>query len=289
MERQPHGSHAEEKKVMSTVIDRDKIEAQRQWDTDPCGVCTAPGVEPETLEFYRQVRRYRYEDYAPWFPRVIAFDQVHGKEILEIGVGLGSDHFSFACNGNRMTSLDLSREHLRHTSRHLMLEGYSTNAVYGDAENIPFPDNSFDVVYSFGVLMHTPDTAKAFSEVHRVLRPDGVAIIGIYNRNSWFFWFNTLFVQGIVKMGLVRKGWRRLLSEIEYRSPKNAAIPLVKVYSRRDLTTFCSRFSQVSIASCHVEHGHFSLLRHVLRPLRREWLERNLGFGGWYLVVRAKK
>ncbi|HEY1526156.1 MAG TPA: methyltransferase domain-containing protein [Candidatus Angelobacter sp.] len=274
---------------METALHPDKIEAQKQWDTDPCGACTAQGVEPETLEFYREVRRYRYEDYGPWFHRVIGFDQVRDKEVLEIGVGVGSDHFSFARNGNRMTGLDLSREHLRHTQRHLALEGYSTTPIYGDAEDMPFPDNSFDVVYSFGVLMSTPDTPKAFSEVHRVLRPGGVALIGIYNRNSWFFWVNTFLVHGIVKMGLIRKGWRKLLSEIEYRSDNNAAVPLVKVYSRRNLRKFSSPFSRVEITSCHVDHGHFSRLRHVLRPIPREWMERHLGFGGWYLVVRAEK
>jgi ubiquinone/menaquinone biosynthesis C-methylase UbiE len=217
------------------------------------------------------------------------FDQFRDKEVLEIGVGLGSDHYSFAKNGNRMTALDLSREHLRHTVRHLAMEGLETNPVYGDVENMPFPDNSFDVVYSFGVLMCTPNTAKAFSEVHRVLRPGGHAIIGIYNRYSWFFWFCTLLSNGIVKMGLLRKGWRRLLSEIEYRSPQNTAVPLVKVYSRRNLRKFCASFSRVDIVSCHVEHTHFSRLRVLLRMFSRQQLERYLGVGGWYLVVRAEK
>lgn len=274
---------------MNTVLHPDKIEAQKQWDTDPCGACTAQGVEPETLEFYREVRRYRYEDYGPWFPAAIQFDQFRDKDILEIGVGVGSDHFNFAKNGNRMTALDLSREHLRHTVHHLSLEGLSTNPIYGDAEDMPFPDNSFDVVYSFGVLMSTPDTAKAFSEVHRVLRPGGVAIIGIYNRHSWFFWIPTFLINGIVKLGLLRKGWRRLLSEIEYRSPNNTAVPLVKVYSRRNLRKFSSAFSRVEITSCHVEHSHFSRFGFLLRMFTRQQLERYLGFGGWYLVVRAQK
>ena len=76
-----------------------------------------------------------------------------------------------------MTALDLSREHLKHTSRHLTLEGLSTAPVYGDAERMPFPDNSFDLVYSFGVLHHTPGTQKAIAEVLRVLRPGGTALI----------------------------------------------------------------------------------------------------------------
>jgi ubiquinone/menaquinone biosynthesis C-methylase UbiE len=273
---------------MTSTLHPDKLEAQKQWDTDPCAAETVRDVERGTLEFYRRIRKHRYEQYGPWFPSVMRFDDFKNKDILEIGVGLGSDHYSFAKNGNRMTALDLSREHLRQTVNHLSLEGLTTNPVYGDAEDMPFPDNSFDVVYSFGVLMSTPNTAKAFSEVHRVLRPGGVAIISIYHRHSWFFWVQTFLINGIVKMGL-RKGWRRLLADIEYRSDKNAAIPLVKVYSRRNIRNFCAPFSHQEITCCHVEHSNFSKFGILLRPLRRDQLERYLAFGGWYLVVRAYK
>ena len=128
----------------------DKVEIQKQWDNDPCGAVTVKDRAVGTLEFYREARRHRYEDYAPWMPGVMGFKEFSGKQILEVGVGLGSDHYSFAVNGNRMTALDLSREHLRLTKQHLNLEGLDNREFYGDAEKMPFEDNSFDVVYSFG-------------------------------------------------------------------------------------------------------------------------------------------
>jgi SAM-dependent methyltransferase len=274
---------------MTTTLHPDKLETQKQWDTDPCAAETVRDVERGTLEFYRRIRKHRYEEYGPWFPSVMRFDDFRTKDVLEIGVGLGSDHYSFAKNGNRMTALDLSREHLRHTVTHLSLEGLTTNAVYGDAEDMPFPDNSFDVVYSFGVLMSTPNTAKAFSEVHRVLRPGGVAIISIYHRHSWFFWIQTFLVAGVLKLGFLRKGYRRVMSEIEYRSDKNSAVPLVKVYSRVNLQTFCRHFKRVDVTACHVEPSHFYRLSWLLKGLERRDLERYLGFGGWYLVAKAYK
>lgn len=155
-------------------LNPDKLEIQRQWDNDPCGANTVNNISRETLEYYRVIRRYRYEVYAPWMPDTMDLSGWHHKDILEIGVGLGSDHYMLAAGGNRMTALDLSREHLRQTKRHLNLEGLDTKAVYGDAENMPFENGSFDVVYSFGVLHHTPDTAAAFREVERVLRPGGL-------------------------------------------------------------------------------------------------------------------
>lgn len=270
-------------------LNTDKLEIQKQWDKDPCAAETVVGIERETLDYYRAIRAFRYQVYAPWMNEVIGFSSWRDKDVLEVGVGMGSDHFRFASAGNRMTALDLSREHLRQTTRHLSLEGLATNPVYGDAEQMPFPDATFDVVYAFGVLLATTHTDKAIAEVHRVLRPGGTAIITLYHRDSWFFWFNTLMIQGILKLGLFRKGWRRLMSEIEYRSSENAAVPLIKVYSSGHARKFFAPFSQVKMETWHVEHSHFWRFGSLLGGFSRDTLERRLGWGGWYLVVKAVK
>jgi SAM-dependent methyltransferase len=269
-------------------MDRDKRQVQLQWDTDPCGA-HAVADEPGSLDFYRGARRQRYEVEGPWFDRVVRFEEWAGREVLEIGVGLGSDHFRFAQAGGRMTALDLSREHLRQTRRHLDLEGYRTRPVYGDAESLPFPDASFDLVYSFGVLHHTPGTEAAIREVHRILRPGGTALIGLYHRDSAFFWVNTVLVQGIRCGKFARLGWRGTLSEIEHRSSGSSAVPLVKVYSRRGVRRLMAPFSEVSLTTCHVESSHFWVLDRRLRRVSRDDLERRLGWAGWYVMARATK
>ncbi len=268
----------------------DKSESRKQWDTDPCGAVTAAPVQPESAEWYASVRQHRYEVYAPWMPRAMQFAAWRGRDVLEIGVGLGSDHLSFAEAGARMHALDLSSEHLRHTQQHLAYHDLSTRVKLGDAEKNPWPDASMDAVYSFGVLHHTPGTQQAVDEVLRVLRPGGTAIIGLYHRDSWFFLLWTVLFRGIVCLGLLRKGWRRLLSEIEYRSADNDAVPLVKVYGRAQVRNLFRGFERVEISTHHVEAGHFPPpLAQVLAPASRAWLERRLGFGGWYVVARAVK
>lgn len=269
-------------------MDSDKLETQKQWDTDPCGAETAAGIQPGSIEFYRAVRKHRYESYAPWMPAAMNWQEWRDKDVLEIGVGLGSDHISFAEAGARMSALDLSRTHLRHTSAHLALHGYATCAVYGDAERMPFGDASFDLVYSFGVLHHTPDTAGAIAEVRRVLRPGGTALITLYHRNSWFYWLQLLGHNGLLKGGLLRKGYRRVIADIEYRADPGTAVPLVKVYGRRQVPSLFRGFEQISCSTHHVEASHFSVLYHALRHVRRQTLER-LNRGGWYLVVEAVK
>ena len=267
----------------------DKRESQKQWDTDPCGAHTVEGFVSESLEFYRAVRDYRYNVYGPWFDSMVRFDDVHGKDVLEIGVGLGSDHMRLASNGNRMTALDLSWEHLRRTRQHLALEGLNTQLVYGDAELMAFRNESFDAVYSFGVLHHTPDIESSISEIHRVLRPGGVAIIGLYHLHSWFFWLQTIVAHGLVQQGLWKKGLKTLMSEIEYRQNLDTAKPLVRVFSRRRVKTLLKGFSCVELRTCHVEPSHFWRFRRLVTWLNRALLERTFGVGGWYVIARAVK
>lgn len=271
------------------TMDQEKLEIQKQWDNDPCGSETVQDREPESLEFYRAIRKHRYEEYAPWFDEVVGFQDWHDKDILEIGVGLGSDHYRFAVNGNHMTALDLSKEHLRHTVKHLQLEGLETNPIYGDAEEMPFPDHSFDVVYSFGVLHHTPNTERAIAEVYRVLKPGGTAIIGLYHKYSLFLIFRTIIYNGILKAGLFSKGWRKLVSEIEHRSEDSDAVPLVKVYSRREAKRLFNSFARVNSECCHVEASHFVYFERLFRCLGRRNLERLFAGAGWYVVIHATK
>ena len=263
-------------------------EAQKQWEANPCGASTVRDVAPETIEWFREARRVRYDEYAPWLRATTGIGEIRGKDVLEIGVGLGSDHFTLASGGNRMTALDLSREHLRLTQRHLSLEGLSTTAVHGDMEKMPFPDASFDVVYSFGVLHHTDHMEKAVAEIRRVLRPGGRAIIGVYHRDSVFFWLNTVAWSGIVKGGFLRDGWARTLARIEAGAGDDY-VPTVQVLTRSGLRRLFGQFRVASIRSAGVMPDDFLRLQVIARRIRRATLERTLGWLGWYLVVVADK
>ena len=272
------------------MLNRDKTEIARQWDTDPCGAETAASERPESRAWYESVRMHRYVEYAPWIPQAFRFERWRGRKALEIGVGLGSDHYSLAMNAVDLTALDLSREHLRHATKHLRLFGYNTSGTLGDAERMPFATGSFDLVYSFGALHHTTNTEVAINEIERVLRPGGTALIALYHRDSFFFWFWTFCVGGLLKLGFLRKGWRQVLSEIERRSSGNTAVPLVKVYSRRQARKLFRNFDGVRVATHHVESsaipGVGTWLEH---RFGRAWLEEKFGFLGWYIVVEATK
>ena len=135
----------------------DKAETQKQWNTDPCGAETAAEHEPGTPAFFRKIDTERYDSTRPGCATRIGFEGFAGKKVLEIGPGLGTDHAQFARAGAKMFALDLTRRHLELTRRRFEIEGLVTRLVRGDAERLPLADGSFDVVYAFGVLHHTPD------------------------------------------------------------------------------------------------------------------------------------
>ncbi len=125
--------------------------------------------------------RYQLEPYILGFGR---FNEARGSRVLEIGVGLGADHQQFAEAGACLWGIDLTERAIEHTRHRLGTFGLVSELSVGDAENLDFPDEFFDRVYSWGVLHHSPNTEKAISEIWRVLRRGGSASIMIYHKWS---------------------------------------------------------------------------------------------------------
>lgn len=275
-------------------MDELKIEAQKQWNRDPCGASTAGGLKEGSLEFFEAVKQYRYSDYAPWMASVIGCDRFCGKKVLEIGPGLGTDLLQFASQGAQTYAVDLSRKHLELTQQNLGMRGYKVPCFLGDAEGLPFRTGIFDCVYAFGVFHHTPNVELAINEVYRVLRRGGRAIVALYHRDSAFYWVNTILFRGLWRMDLCKKGYRHLMSEIEQRSENSNALPLVRVYSRRQARKLFRSFRRTEIQTCHLEYSHFGPAGVAMRTLpfswqRREWIEGLARYCGWFVMVEAEK
>jgi len=268
---------------MSTIFD-DKQEAIKQWTEDPCGKIGANGIEEGTLEFYERINQNRYQEYAPWMKEAMGFDQYRGKKILEIGFGMGTDLFQFASNGAKVYGIDLSPKHFEITQKRFNIYGLNANIQLADAENMPFEDESFDVVYSFGVIHHTPNMQKTIEETFRVLKPGGKAIISVYNKNSAHYYF-VLMAKYILFLRFLRESYRRTLSRIEYRANSDAC-PLVILSSKKEYAKRFSVFREISI-ECHHLHAHdFGPFKKIIPASWVKNLESKLG---WYLVAKCTK
>lgn len=143
------------------------------WEADACG--ERYGDEQETT-------RYRLE---PEILRFADFPSGHGRDVLEIGIGMGADLIRWARAGARVTGLDLTERAVHLTRQRLRAAGLTAQIDVGDAEALPFPDASFDIVWSWGVLHHTPSSEQALREAARVVRPGGRFAVMLYHRHSW--------------------------------------------------------------------------------------------------------
>ena len=173
-----------------------KSSVQLYWDASPCGTKFAD-AEPGTPTFFQEVERHRY-GLEPHILELAPFAKSKDKKVLEIGSGLGTDGVQFAKGGARYSAIDLSPKSLEMARKNFEWRGLRGNFQVGDSENIPFADNTFDYVYSHGVIHHTPNMPRAVQEIHRVLKPGGQAVIMVYHKNSLNYY---LGIQGVRKAG----------------------------------------------------------------------------------------
>ena len=148
------------------------------WNAEPCGT----RYLSESFDFdAHAAERYRLEPYISDFAE---FSSSAGLRVLEVGVGMGADYSRWVQAGACATGVDLSAESLSRAAERCRRMGLQTDLRQADAENLPFQDSTFDIVYSYGVMHHSPDTARCIAEAWRVLKPGGSARIMLYHHPS---------------------------------------------------------------------------------------------------------
>jgi SAM-dependent methyltransferase len=282
------------------------------WQANPCGVKFADAA-PGTRRFYELVAAHRYK--KEWhIPSAADFAGARGLKVLEIGCGLGTDGAQFAAAGADYTGVDLTEAAVALARGRFELFDLAGKLQTADAENLDFPDESFDLVYSHGVLHHTPDTAKAIREVHRVLRPGGRAVVMLYHRGSYNYRIN---------ISLLRRGGAHLLKSetgiklvhkltgepldslrqhaLLLRNEKDAYLkpdeflsqntdgagnPLARVYSRAEARELFQDFSAVTVKTYFLNKRWLPVIGSLLtRSLEAKLASR----WGWHLWIYATK
>lgn len=282
------------------------------WQAHPCGAKFAD-AEPGSRRFYELVEEHRYT--KEWhIPAAAEFTKAAGMKVLEIGCGLGTDGAQFAKAGAYYTGVDLTEAAVELARKRFELFNLPGKFKTADAENLEFADASFDLVYSHGVLHHTPDTDRAVKEIHRVLRPGGRAVIMLYHRDSYNYRLNISvlrragarllksesgirLVQRITgepleslreHSRLLQNGEENYLKPEEFLSQNTdgAGNPLARVYSRREALELFKDFSEVSLQAHFLNKRWLPFVggllpRSVEVALASRW--------GWHLWIYATK
>jgi len=271
----------------ASMMSVEKLAVHDFWNAASCGEdLYLPDSSKEGFARHSQTR-YELEPEILQFAEFAAW---RGKQVLEIGVGLGADHQKFAENGAVLHGLDLSERAIRSTARRFELFGLQSELQVADAEQLPFPDASFDLVYSWGVLMHSPDTPTTISEVVRVLRPGGTTKLMLYHK--WSFVGFMLWT----RYALFRLRPMTPLIDIYMRYLES---PGTKAYSVGEVRELLGQFEDIRISTglTHADlllspagQKHRGPLQSLARVVWPRWLIRRFFPRlGLFMLITARK
>lgn len=196
-----------------------KKKVQHYWDKQPCNIKNSK-KKYLSKEFFNEIKKNKYfvEKHIPNFAQ---FKKFKNKNVLEIGFGIGTDASEFIKNGANYFGVEFSKHSLKIAKKRFEIFNYKQNKYklfYGDAENLSkireLSKIKFDLIYSFGVLHHTPNLKKCFQEIHKVSRKKTIIRIMLYAKNSY-------------------KNF--LLDHTHYRYEKQKNCPVVKTIDDHDL------------------------------------------------------
>jgi SAM-dependent methyltransferase len=246
------------------------------WNNQPCNIRHSKNA-PGSLEFFQDVsaRRYRVE---PHIPEFAGFYLWQGKQVLEIGPGIGSDAAEFARNGADYYGIDYSDESVKLAQQRFKVEELEGTFVCGDSSDVESYSTlpKMDLVYSYGVIHHFPAIDRIIDNVYNILKPGGEFRFMVYAKNSW-------------KQAMINRG----LDQFEAQ----AGCPYAKSYSKDDILDLLgSKFHLERLRQDHCfmynvdayKQGRYELepwfeaMPEAMREAVKEYL-------GWHLLVKARR
>ena len=280
------------------------------WQEHPCGTKFSD-AEMGTREFFDRVEAHRYG--KEWhIPIAADFSSTSGLKVLEIGCGLGTDGAQFAKAGADYTGIDLTEASIELARKRFELSGLKGEFRVADAERLEFDDQTFDLVYSHGVLHHTPDTATAVREIHRILKPGGRAMVMLYHRGSYNYRIGIRVLRragaGLLKSEggikivhtftgepidslrehaqLAKANGGSSADDFLSQSTDGAGNPLARVYSRREARDLFRDFRKVELRAYFLNKRFIPLIGNLLprsieSALAARW--------GWHLWIYATR
>lgn len=257
------------------------------WDRRPCNI--RHSTKPVgTLEYFEAVERRKYL-VEPHIPEFAQFPRWKGKKVLELGCGIGTDSVNFARNGAHLTAVDLSERSLEICRQRFQVYGLSADFYCGNIEDLGsfLPAQHFDLIYSFGVIHHTPNPDRVLEWIQKFCSSDTEVRVMLYSKWSWkVLWILMTYGHGRV--------WK-LQDLVRTYSEAQSGCPVTYYYSFREIAQLFDGFKVESIRKGHI--FPYVIEKYVRFEYEREWyfrsmpqrlfhwLERRLG---WHTLIVAK-
>jgi 2-polyprenyl-3-methyl-5-hydroxy-6-metoxy-1,4-benzoquinol methylase len=222
-------------------------EVREYWNKRPCNIRHSPRPVG-SKEYFDEVeaRKYFVEPHIPGFAD---FERWRGKKVLEIGCGIGTDTVNFARAGADVTAVELSDESMKVAEQRTKVMQVANRVTFynGNAEELEafLPPQQFDLVYSFGVIHHSPHPERILEQIKRYLKPGGTMKLMVYNRRSWkVFWM-------VMKHG--KGDLRRTRELIAQHSEAQFGSPVTYAYTKDEFCELLAR-DGFGVTDIFVEH-----------------------------------
>lgn len=240
----------------------------------------AKQVDFGSKAFFEQADKTFYEWNKPLhtskgnFGKIFDYDRFQGKDVLEVGCGMGCMAMNWAQHGANITATDLNPVAIEQTKSRFDLYGLNGTIQEADGENLSFDDASFDYAYSWGVLHHTPKTKQAIDDLWRVLQVGGSVGVMLYHRHSFLYQYWARYMEGLVGME------NKFLTPVELGSrygdgARQGGNPHTWPITKKEAYQLFDKFSNVRVRVLGTELPDILNLMHV-------------GFGKW-LPLPMKK
>lgn len=249
-------------------------EVKKFWDDRPCNVRHS-SKEVGTKEYFEEVERKKFF-VEPHILDFTNFPEWKGKKVLEIGCGLATAGINFALNGAEYTGVELSESSLELAKKRFEVFGQESNFYVGNAEELSsfVPAETYDLIYSFGVIHHSPQPEKIIAEIKKYMNENSVLKIMLYAKDSW-------------KNYMIDSGLDQ--PEAQY------GCPIALTYTKQEVVDLLSDYEVISIEQDHIfpyqvepyKNGEYIKQPwfETMPPEMFRTLEKNLG---WHLLITAK-
>jgi len=199
---------------------------------------------------YSTISRFWNDNPCSGGSKDFCFSVTRGLRVLEIGCGAGVDAERFVEAGAIYTGIDLTEKAVELTKKRCP----NRHIVQMNAEYLDFPDNHFDLVYSWGVIHHAMNPQTIINEIHRVLKPNGFFFFMLYHKNSFKYLVEIMFLRKILWF-LRHPKYRELRKKYPYPNKEqwlswntdNLGCPLSRVYTPEDVNKMTKKFSKLTI------------------------------------------
>lgn len=287
-------------------------DVEKYWQEHPAGEHEVAYLSEDQRRFFNERDRQTMSLY-PTLDEDYGFARADGKLTLESGCGMGYNAQRLAQCGARLLVLDLALRAVRMTRERFALRGLHACFLVADAEHLPFENESLEMVFTSGVIHHSPDTQLAASEIVRVLRPEGMATVMIYHRNSIWFWWNISIVLGTLMWIIhhlpyalreivldLRPSWRDFVlpqgQKLRFADVIRAGTdfgglrnPISRVFTKRQAQGLLEGLCDFQFVTGFNRFRAFQQAPSVLVRLGR-WISAVIYTRwGWFLVVHARK